>query len=312
MSIGSFLLRRLGSGALAILGVSILTFAFLHLVPGDPVDHLAGGDAPPGVRLKIERCMGLDRSLPVQFVTFLGHVVDGSLGNQCKSGDPSGPSVAARIVEVMPHTLALAVWGMLVAMVLALPLGVVAAIRRGTWIDTLATTVSLTGISIPQMLFAPLLILWGFITLGWFPGPTELGWRAVILPALAVGTHLMAMLARMTRSSMVEVLGEDYVRTARAKGLPERQVLMLHALRNALLPVITVAGLQFGSLLSGAIIVENVFSRPGLGSTLIDAIRERNYPVVQGAVLVIAAIYVVINMAVDLAYGLADPRIRRL
>jgi ABC-type dipeptide/oligopeptide/nickel transport system permease component len=311
VSIGAFLLRRMGSGALAILGVSILTFAFLHLVPGDPVDHLAGGDAPPGVRKKIEQCMGLDRPLPLQFVTFLGHVADGTLGNQCRNGDPAGPTVAARISEVMPNTLALAVCGMLVAVALALPLGVVAAIRRGTWVDTFATVASLSGISIPQMLFAPLLILWGFITLGWFPGPTEVGPRAIVLPALAVGTHLMAMLARMTRSSMVEVLGEDYVRTARAKGLPEGRVVFLHALRNALLPVITVAGLQFGSLLSGAIIIENVFSRPGLGSTLVDAIKERNYPVVQGAVLVIAAIYVAVNMLVDLAYGLADPRIRR-
>jgi ABC-type dipeptide/oligopeptide/nickel transport system permease component len=311
VSIGSFLLRRMGSGALAILGVSILTFAFLHLVPGDPVDHLAGGDAPPGVRQKIEHCMGLDRPLPLQFVTFLGHVADGTLGNQCRNGNPAGPTVAARIGEVMPYTLALAVCGMLVAVVLALPLGVVAAIRRGTWIDTFATVASLSGISIPQMMFAPLLVLWGFVTLGWFPGPTEVGPRAIVLPALAVGTHLMAMLARMTRSSMVEVLGEDYVRTARAKGLPDGRVVFLHALRNALLPVITVAGLQFGSLLSGAIIIENVFSRPGLGATLVDAIKERNYPVVQGAVLVIAAIYVAVNMLVDLAYGLADPRIRR-
>ena len=311
MSIGSFLLRRLASGALAILGVSILTFAFLHLVPGDPVDHLAGGDAPPGVRKKIEHCMGLDRSLPVQFATFLGDVADGTLGNQCRNGDPSGPTVAARVREVMPNTLALAVWGMLVALVFALPLGIAAALRRGTWVDTLATTLALSGISIPQMMFAPLLILWGFITLGWFPGPTEVGARAIVLPALAVGTHLMAMLARMTRSSMVEVLGEDYVRTARAKGLPEHRVVLFHALRNAMLPVITVAGLQFGSLLSGAIIIENVFARPGLGSTLVDAIKERNYPVVQGAVLVIAAIYVAVNMLVDLAYGLADPRIRR-
>ncbi len=311
MSIGSFLLRRLGSGALAILGVALLTFGFLHLVPGDPVDHLAGGDAPPGIRIKIEHCMGLDRPLPVQFLRFLGHVVDGTLGNQCRSGDPGGPTVAARIGEVMPNTLALAVWGMAIAIILALPLGVVAAIRRGTWIDTLATTAALSGISIPQMMFAPLLILLGFVALGWFPGPTEVGPRAIVLPALAVGTHLMAMLARMTRSSMVEVLGEDYVRTARAKGLGEGRVLALHALRNALLPVITVAGLSFGSLLSGAIIIENVFARPGLGSTLIDAIKERNYPVVQGAVLVIAVIYVVVNTLVDLAYGLADPRIRR-
>ncbi len=311
MSIGSFLLRRFGSGVLAILGVSLLTFGFLHLVPGDPVDHLAGGDAPPGVRLKIEQCMGLDRSLPMQFAKFLGHVADGTLGNQCRNGDPRGPTVADRILEVMPHTMWLAICGMLVAAVLALPLGVVAAIRRGTWIDTLATTLSLSGISIPQMMFAPLLILWGFITLAWFPGPTEVGPHAIVLPALAVGTHLMAMLARMTRASMVEVLGEDYVRTARAKGVPEGRVMFVHALRNALLPVITVAGLQFGSLLSGAIIIENVFSRPGLGATLVDAIKERNYPVVQGAVLVIAAIYVAVNVLVDLAYGLADPRIRR-
>jgi peptide/nickel transport system permease protein len=311
VTIGAFLVRRLGSGLLAILGASLLTFAFLHLVPGDPVDHLAGGDAPPGMRLAIERCMGLDRSLPAQFVGFLGHIVDGTLGHQCKNGDPGGPTVAARVAEVMPHTLALAVCGMLIAVVLALPLGVVAAIRRGTWLDTAATATSLAGIAVPQMMFAPLLLLWGFISLGWFPGPTEVGPRAIVLPALAVGTHLMAMLARMTRSSMVEVLGEDYVRTARAKGLAEGRVLVLHALRNALLPVITVVGLQFGSLLSGAIIIENVFSRPGLGATLVDAIKERNYPVVQGVVLVIAAIYVVVNIAVDLSYGLADPRIRR-
>lgn len=311
MSIGSFLLRRFGSGALAIFGVSVLTFAFLHLVPGDPVDHLAGGDAPPGVRLKIEHCMGLDRSVPMQLLMFFGHVADGTLGNQCRNGDPSGPTVAARVAEVLPHTMWLALCGMLVAAVLALPLGILAAIKRGSWIDTLATVVSLSGISVPQMMFAPLLILWGFITLGWFPGPTETGPRAIVLPALAVGTHLMAMLARMTRAAMVEVLGEDYVRTARAKGVAEGRVLAVHALRNALLPVITIAGLQFGSLLSGAIIIENVFSRPGLGSVLVDAIKERNYPVVQGTVLVTAVIYVLVNMAVDLAYGLADPRIRR-
>jgi ABC-type dipeptide/oligopeptide/nickel transport system permease component len=311
VTIGGFLVRRLGSGLLAILGVSLLTFAFLHMVPGDPVDHLAGGDALPGMRAAIEKCMGLDRSLPAQFVGFLGHVVDGTLGHQCRNGDPGGPTVAARVAEVMPHTLALALCGMLVAAILALPLGIAAAVRRGTWLDTAATAISLSGIAVPQMMFAPLLLLWGFVSLGWFPGPTEVGARAIVLPALAVGTHLMAMLARMTRSSMVEVLGEDYVRTARAKGLGERRVVALHALRNALLPVLTIVGLQFGSLLSGAIIIENVFSRPGLGSTLIDAIRERNYPVVQGVVLVIAVIYVAVNIAVDLSYGLADPRIRR-
>lgn len=310
MSIGSFLLRRLGSGLLAILGVSVLVFLFLHLVPGDPIDHLAGGEATVEQRQKIEQCMGLDLSMPRQFVRFLGHVVDGTLGHQCP--DPKGkPTVAARIANVFPHTAALAVAGMLVALIFALPLGIIAAIRRGSWVDTLATTTSLSGIAIPQMMFAPLLVFIFFVTLGWFPGPTETGLAALVLPAFAVGTHLMAMLARMTRSSMVEVLGEDFVRTARAKGLPERRVIYVHALRNALLPVITIAGLQFGSLLSGAIIIENVFARPGLGTTLLEAILERNYPVVQGTVLVIAGIYVLVNILVDLAYGIADPRIRR-
>jgi ABC-type dipeptide/oligopeptide/nickel transport system permease component len=310
VSIGSFLLRRLGSGALAILGVSILVFGFLHLVPGDPVDHIAGGEATPEQRKKIEQCMGLDRSMPMQLAAFLGHIVDGSLGHQCP--DPKGkPTVAARIAEVMPYTIELALAGMLVAILLGLPLGVIAAVRRGTWLDTLATTTSLSVIGFPMMLLAPLLLLVFFIWLGWLPGPTETGLAALVLPAIAVGVHLMAMLSRMTRASMVDVLGEDYVRTARAKGLPESRVLIVHALRNALLPVITVAGLQFGSLLSGAIIIEKVFARPGLGLTLLDAIAERNYPVVQGSVLVIAVIYVLVNMGVDLAYGLADPRIRR-
>jgi len=311
VSIGSFLVRRLGSGALAILGVSILVFAFLHLVPGDPIDQLAGGDATPEQRAKIEHCMGLDQSLPAQFATFLGHIADGTLGHQCRNGEPKGKTVAARIVEVMPHTIALAICGMLVAIVLALPLGVLAAVRRGTWVDTVATLASLSVIGLPIMLLGPILLLVFFIWLGWIPGPTETGPLAIAMPALALGLQMMAMLSRMTRSSMIEVLGEDHVRTARAKGLDERRVLAVHALRNALLPVITIAGLQFGSLLTGSIIIEKVFARPGLGLTLLEAITERNYPVVQGCVFVIAVIYVVVNTGVDLAYGLADPRIRR-
>ncbi|MGE5186566.1 MAG: ABC transporter permease [Acidobacteriota bacterium] len=310
MGIGSFLLRRLGSGLLAILGVSVLVFAFLHLVPGDPVDQLAGGDATPEQRAKIEHCMGLDKPLPAQFGTFLGHIADGTLGHQCKTG-ADNRTVAARIGEVLPHTIALAICGMLVAVVLALPLGVLAAVKRGTWIDTVATLASLSVIGLPIMLLGPVLLLVFFVWLGWLPGPTETGPLAILMPATALGLQMMAMLSRMTRSSMIEVLGEDYVRTARAKGLGERRVLGLHALRNALLPVITIAGLQFGSLLTGSIIIEKVFARPGLGLTLLDAITERNYPVVQGCVLVIAVIYVIVNTGVDLAYGLADPRIRR-
>ncbi len=310
MSIGSFLLRRLASGALAIVGVSILVFAFLHIVPGDPVDHIAGGEATPAQRAALEKCLGLDQALPVQLGTFFVHIADGTLGHQCP--DPEHrPTVAARLAVALPHTLALALAAMLVAVLLALPLGMFAAVRRGRWLDTLATVTSLAGIAVPMMLLAPLLLLVCFVDLGWLPGPTDTGAAATILPALALGVHLMAMLSRMTRSSMIEVLGEDYVRTARAKGAPERRVVGVHALRNALLPVITVAGLQFGSLLSGAIIVEKVFARPGLGLTLLDAIANRDYPVVQGTVLVTAVLYVLVNIGVDLAYGLVDPRIRR-
>ena len=310
MSIGAFLLRRLGSGALAIAGVTLLVFLFLHLVPGDPIDHLAGGDATPEQRAKLEKCLGLDRSAGAQLVAFLGHIADGTLGHQCPDPEHK-PTVAARIASVLPNTIALAIAGMLVAVVLALPLGVLAAVKRGTWIDTAATVASLSGIAVPMMLLGSLLVLVFFAELGWLPGPTETGLASLVLPAIAIGTHLMAMLSRMTRTAMIDVLGEDYVRTARAKGVPESRVLFVHALRNALLPVITVAGLQFGSLLSGAIIVEKIFARPGLGTTLLEAISERDYPVVQGTVFVIAVIYVAVNIGVDLAYGLVDPRIRR-
>jgi peptide/nickel transport system permease protein len=307
----SFLFRRLGSSLIALAGVSVLVFFFLHLVPGDPVDNLAGGDATPDQRAVVEKCMHLDKPMLTQLGIFFGHVLDGSLGRQCPDA-PGRPSVAARIAEVFPYTLALALGGLLVAIVLALPLGVIAAVRRGTWIDAMATGVSLAGISIPTMWMGPLLIFVLFVQLAWLPGPAEPDAPlALLLPSIVVGTHLMAMLARMTRSSLLDVLGEDYVRTARAKGLSSGVVVMKHGLRNALLPVITVAGLQFGALLAGAIITEKIFARPGLGTLIYEAIRQRNYPMIQGCVLVIASGYVVVNLLVDLAYGVADPRIRR-
>ena len=309
MSIGSFLLRRLGSGLIAIAGVCVLVFLFLHLVPGDPVDHLAGGEVTAAQRKNLEHCLGLDRSMPAQFASFIGHIADGTLGHQCPDPEMK-PTGAARIREVMPYTIELALAAMLIAIVLAIPLGVIAAMKRGTWVDTAVTAFSMTGIVIPIMLLAELLLVWFFVDLGWLPGPTETSFAALLLPALALGVHLMAMLSRMTRSSMVDVLGEDFVRTARAKGRGEKRVVFVHALRNALLPVITIAGLQFGALLSGSIIVEKIFARPGLGLTLLDAIFERDYPMVQGIVFVIAVIYIVVNTFVDLAYGLADPRIR--
>lgn len=310
MSIGSFILRRVGSGLFAVLGVSILVFLFLHVIPGDPVDTLAGGEATPEQRQRIAECLHLDKPMPNQFGIFLRNIGNGTLGQQCP--DPEGrPTVMDRVIEVMPYTMELALGGMLVAIILALPLGIIAAVRRGTWVDTSAAFVSLMGISMPIMWMGPLLIMLFFVNLGWLPGPAETDAAfALFLPSVVVGTHLMAMLSRMTRSSLVDVLDEDYMRTARAKGLPSSVVLLKHGLRNALLPVITIAGLQFGAMLSGAIITEKVFARPGLGTLLLEGIFERNYPLIQGVVLVIAVIYVTVNMLVDLAYGLADPRIR--
>lgn len=311
MSIGSFILRRLGSSLLALTGVSVLVFLFLHLVPGDPVEQLAGGEATPEQREAIEACMHLDRSLPEQFGIFVQNIFNGTLGHQCPHPEDE-PTVMELILEVLPYTVQLAIGGMIVALALALPLGIFAALRRGSWIDAGAAIVSLLGISMPTMFLGPLLIIIFFVHLGWLPGPAEPDAAlALVLPSIVVGTALMAMLSRMTRSSLVEVMDEDFMRTARAKGLPERRVILKHGLRNALLPVITVAGLQFGALLGGAIIAEKVFARPGLGTLLLEGIHERNYPIVQGTVLIIAVAYVAVNTIVDLAYGIADPRIRK-
>jgi peptide/nickel transport system permease protein len=294
-----------------VVGVSLLVFLFLHIVPGDPVDNLAGGDATPDQRAAIVKCMHLDRSLPAQFGIFLGNVANGTLGRQCPDA-PKKPPVIARIAAVFPYTVELALGGMLVALVLALPLGVVAAVRRGTLADVAASAVSLAGISIPVMWMGPLVLFLFYLKLAWLPGPAEPDEPlALLLPAVVVGTHLMAMLSRMTRSSLLDVLREDYMQTARSKGLSPPVVILKHGLRNALLPVITVAGIQFGALLAGAIITEKVFARPGIGTLVYEAIRQRNYPVIQGCVLVVAVSYVLVNLLVDLAYGLADPRIRR-
>jgi ABC-type dipeptide/oligopeptide/nickel transport system permease component len=305
---GSFLRRRLIASVTAIFGVCVLVFLLVHLIPGDPVDNLLGERADPVDKLEMRRCMDLDQSLLVQFGRFLKNVADGSLGHTCPD---QRHTVAALIAEALPHTIALAIAAMLVALVLALPLGVIAALRPRTALDASATAISLAGISMPAMWLGPLLLAIFYVDLQWLPGPADnAGLVGLILPSIMLGTHLMAMLARMTRSSLLEVLSEDYIRTARAKGLSSTVVVLRHALRNALVPVITVAGIQFGSLLAGAVVTEKVFARPGIGTLLLEAIARRDYRVVQGCTLVIAISYVTVNLLVDLAYGLADPRIR--
>ncbi len=307
---GPYWLRRLVSSLIAVFGVCVLVFLFLHFIPGDPVDQLAGGEATPEQRQVIAECMHLDEPMLTQFGIFLKNIGNLTLGHQCPNPEDK-PTVMDRIVEVFPYTIELAIGGMLVAILLAIPLGVVAAVRRGTWIDAVAAVLSLSGLSMPVMWLAPLLLGLFYVNLGWLPGPAEADAPfALLLPAVVVGTRLMAMLSRMTRSSLVEVMREDYMTTARAKGLAPSVVVFKHGLRNALLPVVTVAGIQLGAMLGGAIIVEWVFARPGLGTLLIDGIRERNFPIVQGTVLVIAVSYVSVNFFVDMVYQWVDPRIR--
>jgi peptide/nickel transport system permease protein len=305
---GAYLRRRLLSSLVAIVGVTILVFLLVHLIPGDPVENLLGERADPRDVAEMRACMNLDQPLTVQFLRFVGDVAKGTFGTTCPD---KARTVASLIWAALPSTMALAFAAMVVALMLALPLGIVAAIRPGSLLDATATTVALAGISMPSMWLGPLLLSIFYVQLHWLPGPADPeGLAALLLPAIMLGTHLMAMLARMTRSSLLDVLSEDYVRTARSKGLRPLGMVLRHALRNALVPVITVAGIQFGSLLAGAVVTEKVFARPGIGTLLLEAISERNYRVVQGCTLVIAISYVLVNLLVDLAYGLADPRIR--
>ena len=305
----SFLRRRLVSSLTAVFGVSVLVFLLVHLIPGDPVDNLLGERADPIDKVEMRRCMDLDQPLVIQFGRFLENVGNGTLGRTCPD---RRRTVSSLIAEALPSTVALAAAAMVVALVLALPLGILAALRPRSALDATATVISLAGISMPAMWLGPLLLAIFYVGLQWLPGPADdrAGIAGLVLPSFMLGTHLMAMLARMTRSSLLEVLGEDYVRTARAKGLSSTVVVLRHALRNALVPVITVAGIQFGSLLAGAVVTEKVFARPGIGTLLLEAISQRDYRVVQGCTLVIAISYVTVNLLVDLAYGLADPRIR--
>lgn len=307
----TFLLRRLATSAAAVAGVLVLVFLLVHLIPGDPVDNMLGEGADPRDKVALRACLDLDQPLAVQFARFVRHIGDGTLGVTCH--DPLHPrTIASLIGEAFPWTLELAAAALLVALLLALPLGIAAALRPGSALDASATAVSLAGISIPSMWMGPLLLLVFYVWLQWAPGPADdaRGLAGLVLPAIMLGTHLMAMLARMTRSSLLEVLGEDYVRTARAKGLGATAVVVKHALRNAIAPVITVAGIQFGALLAGAVVTEKVFARPGLGTLLLDGIAQRDYRIVQGCTLVTATCYVLVNLLVDLAYGATDPRIR--
>ncbi len=301
-----YLVRRLLIAVPVVLGVVTLVFLLIHLIPGDPVEIMLGETALPADRTELRRELGLDRPILEQYVRFFLQLCRGDLGRSLHTRE----SVSALIVQRYPATLLLTFAAMLVSLGIALPAGILSGIRQYSVWDHTTMFLALLGVSLPNFWLGPLLILVFSIHLGWFPVSGMGGVRHLILPALTLGTSMAAIVARMTRASILEVLREDYILTARAKGLSERSVILKHVLRNAVLPVVTVVGLQFGALLAGAVITETIFSWPGLGTLLIQAIQTRDYPVVQGCVLVISLSYVLVNLLTDVAYVLIDPRIQ--
>ena len=302
----TFILQRLLGALLVILGVISIVFLLIHLIPGDPVEIMLGESASTADREALRVALGLDLPVWLQFKNYLIGLTHLDLGTSIHFQRP----VSTLLLERLPATGLLALVTLLITLTLALPLGIIAAVRRNTWWDTGAMSFSMLGVSIPNFWLGPVLILVFSLWLGWLPVSGRSGLASVILPALTLATGLMAVLSRMVRSSMLEVLGEDYMRTAVAKGLPPNRVILHHGLRNALLPVITMLGLQLGALLAGAVITETVFSWPGIGLLTIESIQSRDYPVVQACVLLISVTYVLVNLLTDLAYAWVDPRVR--
>lgn len=302
----TFILHRLLGALLVIFGVVSIVFLLIHMIPGDPVEIMLGESASTADREALRVALGLNQPLPVQFRHYLAGLLQLDMGTSIHFRRP----VADLLMERLPATALLAAVTLLLTLIMALPLGIMAAVRRDSLWDTGAMSFSMLGVSIPNFWLGPILILIFSLWLGWFPVSGHSGPGSVVLPALTLSTGLIAVLSRMVRSSMLEVLGEDYMRTAKAKGMPPRQVILHHGLRNALLPVITLLGLQLGALLAGAVITETVFSWPGVGLLTIESIQSRDYPVVQACVLLISITYVLVNLLTDLAYAWIDPRIR--
>jgi peptide/nickel transport system permease protein len=301
-----FLVRRLILTIPVLLGVATLVFSLIHLVPGDPVQSMLGDSASPQDIAEMRGRLGLDRPLYVQYGSFLSGLARGNLGTSLRTNQP----VTAAIGERLPATFELAFAAMLVATAMAIPLGIVAAVRAGTHVDHAATTLALVGLSIPNFWLGPLMAIVFSVTLGWLPVSGRGTMAHLVLPAITLGAPLAAVLARMTRASVIEELRELYVLAARARGVSRTRAIVVHAFRNSLIPIVTVLGLQFGAVLTGAVITETIFAWPGVGRLLIQSISFRDYPLVQGCILLIAITYVAMNLLTDLVYGFLDPRIR--
>jgi ABC-type dipeptide/oligopeptide/nickel transport system permease component len=301
-----YLVRRLLLTLPVLLGVATLVFALIHLVPGDPAQSMLGEGASQEEVVALREALGLNRPLLVQYQAFLTGLVRGDLGSSFRYGTP----VAHEIRDRLFRTFQLAFAAMFVAMLIAIPLGMVAAVFRGTAIDHAAMTLSLIGISMPNFWLGPLLAILFAVHLGWLPVAGTGSLAHLVLPAVTLGAALAAILARMTRASLLEELRELYVLAARARGLSRLRAIVRHAFRNSLIPVVTIVGLQFGAVLTGTIITETIFAWPGVGRLLIQAINFRDYPLVQGCILLIAVTYVTMNLIVDVVYAWLDPRIR--
>jgi ABC-type dipeptide/oligopeptide/nickel transport system permease component len=307
---GRYLQQRLMSAVIVLLGVSLLTFMMMHLLPGDPVQYLFAqtqGDPPSPVQIEeMRRQLGLDKPVYQQYVYYIGDALRGDLGRSIFLKR----NVLDIITDNIRYTLELTFVGLVLTMVMGVVLGVIAAAKHGTWLDSLTMIFSLIGLSMPYFWLAVLLVLLFSIKLSWFPATGQGSITALVLPSIAIALTSAGTLTRLVRSSMLEVLHQEYVVTARAKGLAERSVLARHALKNAIIPAITLAGLQFGRLMGGAVITEIVFARKGIGGILINGILSHDFKLVQGVLLVVAAIYILVNLIVDVSYAMVDPRIR--
>lgn len=302
-----YIIRRFLQMIPIAFGILTLVFSLIHLIPGDPALQIAGEGARPEDVANIRKSLGLDDPLWTQYVHYIGKVFRGDLGTSFQTNEAVSKQIASRY----PATIQLAIAAMIVAILVAFPLGIISAIYRNSWIDNLARFFALIGVSMPSFWFGPLLIIAFAIKRQWFPvSGREEGFKSLVLPAVTMGLALAAILTRMIRVSLAEELGQLYVTTAIAKGATRGKAIFRHALKNALIPVITVLALQFGSLLTGAIITEQIFSWPGLGRLLLDSISKRDYPQVQASILVIALTYILVNFVSDLLYGVVDPRIK--
>jgi glutathione transport system permease protein len=301
-----YIAKRLLGLLPTLLLVGILVFLFVHLLPGDPARLAAGPDAGPETVELVRKDLGLDRPLPEQFLHFVGGVLRWDFGRSLSTKRPVSTEIGSRFMPTFWLTL----WSMAWSVSFGMVIGVVSAVWRNRWPDQLGMALAVSGISFPAFALGMVLMQVFSVNLGWLPTVGNDSWRHYILPSLTLGAAVAAIMARFTRSSFVDILGEDFIRTARSKGLDERQVIIHHGLRNALIPIVTMMGLQFGFLLGGSIVVEKVFNWPGLGRLLVDAVDMRDYPVIQALVLLFSLEFIVINLVVDVLYGFINPTIR--